>query len=170
MFQPPTLLQKILFPEKWFEHRVQIHGHEIIVILLVAGGERIQRVVWPRHRVHEGGQRPVQHLHEGVPHGELVAAAERGVLQDVRHARGVSGRGPEVDTECLVGVLAAHVQVAGPRLLVLQQHRADVEVRHPPPLHHSPSRIVVTLTAAVVHLTAAEIFGPQFPLPGPGPG
>lgn len=49
--------------------------------------------------IHEGGQRPVQHLEERVPAGVPLGSTKHRVLQDVRDARVVQGGRSELDTE-----------------------------------------------------------------------
>jgi len=49
--------------------------------------------------VHEGGQRPVEHLEERVSAGKLLGSTQHRVLQDVWDPRAVHGGRPELDTE-----------------------------------------------------------------------
>lgn len=49
--------------------------------------------------VHERGQRPVEHLEEGVSAGVLLRPAQHRVLQDVRDPRAVQRSGSELDAE-----------------------------------------------------------------------
>lgn len=61
------------------------------------------RQLWPgprltREGVHECGQRPVQHLEEGVSAGVPLRAAQDRVLQDVGGAAAVGGGGAELHT------------------------------------------------------------------------
>lgn len=61
--------------------------------------------LWDRRRlrtregVHERGQRPVEHLEEGVSAGILLRPTQHRVLQDVRDPRAVQGSGSELDAE-----------------------------------------------------------------------
>lgn len=48
--------------------------------------------------VHEGGQRPIEHLEEGVSARVLLRATQDSVLQHVRDAGAVPGRGAELHT------------------------------------------------------------------------
>mmetsp|Transcript_25856 Transcript_25856/g.64580 ORF Transcript_25856/g.64580 Transcript_25856/m.64580 type:complete len:316 (+) Transcript_25856:2149-3096(+) len=117
------LLQEILPGELGEERGVEVHAEEVEVIGRVHGGKRVAREVRGGHGVHESAERPPQHVEEGVADGVLFAAAQRGVLEDVRDAAGVDGGGAERDVEDVVGVVRAAVQPPRTRL-GMQQLRA----------------------------------------------
>lgn len=49
--------------------------------------------------IHEGGQRPVEHLEERVSAGILLRSTQHCMLQDVGNPCAVHGGRPELDTE-----------------------------------------------------------------------
>lgn len=59
----------------------------------------VNTVLFTCEGVHEGGQRPVEHLEERVSTRILLRSTQHRVLQDVRNPCAVHGRRPELDTE-----------------------------------------------------------------------
>lgn len=80
------------------ERAVEIDVENIEEVLLVDRAEGEEGRVGRRHRVHECGERSAQHLEEGIAHrGELFAATENRVFEDVRCATVVFRRSAESD-------------------------------------------------------------------------
>ena len=112
------------------EHRVEVHIEQVEEILAVLAREGIGRPVAAGEGVHEGVQRTARHHEKGVAHGVAFAAAERGVLEDVCHARGILRHGAQRDEEDVLGVVRGDVQVLRPgdAVTVLLDHH--VQCRH----------------------------------------
>mmetsp|Transcript_20081 Transcript_20081/g.38220 ORF Transcript_20081/g.38220 Transcript_20081/m.38220 type:complete len:243 (-) Transcript_20081:187-915(-) len=126
--QAVALLLEVVLGDFGEEHRVQVHGEQVVVVRDVARGEGVHGEVWSGHGVHERVQRALEHVEEGVAHRVLLRAAQHGVLEDVRDAGGVGRGGAEGDVERVVGVVTVCVKVLGACLVVGEGHRRDVEV------------------------------------------
>ena len=79
-FQAMTLLSEIERMQQRSENRVEINSGEVIVIFGDLAGEGIARHVREGHGVHEGLQRPPQHLEKRIAYRIALTAAQRGVL------------------------------------------------------------------------------------------
>lgn len=80
------------------ENGITIHVHQVCEVTRNGGTDRVGRVVVKGHCVHEGLERAVSHLHEGIVNRVLLASAQRRVLQDVAHSRIVRAWRTEGDT------------------------------------------------------------------------
>lgn len=79
--------------------------------LEVLGGHGVARAVRVGEGVEERLQGPLEKIDERLLHGELAAAAEDGVLEDVGHARAVLRRGAERHAEHLTAIKSIHAVV-----------------------------------------------------------
>ena len=86
------------------EDRVHIDVHEVFKILVVAGSDGIESLVRVSHRVEEGIEGTFRELHERIAGREILRAAENGMLNDVRYARGILRRSAERGAEQLIFV------------------------------------------------------------------
>ncbi len=102
------------------QHCVEVHVGEVEQVLVVRAGHGVHRLVGERHGVQKRLHRAFQQVHERLFDGELVAAAQHGVLEDVEDAGVVGGRGFERDGERLVRVVVRQVQQLRAGLVVVE--------------------------------------------------
>ena len=121
-FVVPALLLEdgALLVDGRVQHRVQVHVHEVEQVLVVRAGHGVHGLVGKRHRVQERLHRAFQQVHERLFDGELPAAAQHRVLEDVEHPRVVGGRGLEGDGERLVRVVVGEVEQPRAALFVIE--------------------------------------------------
>ena len=98
------------------EHRVEVDIHQMLEVLLVAGGNRIHGLIRIRHRVQEGVEGALCKLHKRILQRKLRRSAQHGVLRDVGHAGAVLRRGAKGDTEDLIVIRVLHGKDAGTAL------------------------------------------------------
>ncbi len=115
----PLLLERVL-AQAWKEGGVEVDVEEVLEVLLVAGAEEVGGPVRAGEGVHEGRERAAGHAEERVSDRVALRAGEDDVLEDVRNARGVVGRGREEDGETVVVVGAFDVDVSCAGSLVLE--------------------------------------------------
>ena len=111
------------------QHRVQVHVHEVLEVLVVGGGHRVHGLVREGEGVQERLHRALEQVHEGLLDREAVGAAEHRVLEDVEDARVVGGRRLEGDGEGLVVVGAGKPHEAGARGRVAHHVGAAAHLR-----------------------------------------
>eukprot|EP00754_Rhynchopus_humris_P036592 Rhum_TRINITY_DN18693_c0_g1::Rhum_TRINITY_DN18693_c0_g1_i1::g.168119::m.168119 len=126
--QAVSLLQEVVLPEEREEGGVEVDVEHVIEVLVVHGGEGVHGAVGVGEGVHVRRQRPRAHLEERVADRVRLAARERRVLEDVRHAAVAVARRAEADAEAVVRVLCVDVHVLGPGLRVLELDHLDVVV------------------------------------------
>ena len=107
---------------------VQIDLHQVVVVLGVLGGEGIHGPVGGRKGVHEGAQAAFEHGEKGIADREFARPAQNRVLQNVGDAGGIGGHGFKGDTERVLLVGAADMDMPGPGGLVYQtvENRIDL--------------------------------------------
>ena len=111
---PPLLLENsALLVNRRVKHRVEVHVHEVLEVLLVGRGDRVHGFVGKRHRVQEGLHRALQQIDERLLDGELARAAQNRVLEDVENAGVVRGGGFEGDGKRLVRIVVFQIQQSG---------------------------------------------------------
>eukprot|EP00958_Prasinococcus_capsulatus_P026167 scaffold4659_cov352-Prasinococcus_capsulatus_cf.AAC.1 len=91
---------------------------------------RIACAVWIREGIQERVQGALDQLHKGLLHRVLARAAEYGVLEDVRQARGVLRRRAQHDAEHLVFVVVGERHHLRARLGVLEHRRVGAILLH----------------------------------------
>ena len=77
------------------ERRVHVDGKQVLVVDEVARGEVVGGAVLGGGGVHGRAQRAAQHREERAPAWKALAPAHHQVLQDVREAARIGGRGEE---------------------------------------------------------------------------
>ena len=92
------------------EHRVEIDGHEVKEILLVAAGDGIQRLVAEGQGIEIGLHRALKQRDERLLHREAPRTVQNAVLKDVEHARVVLRERFEADGKGFVLVRAVEIQ------------------------------------------------------------
>ena len=92
------------------EHRVEIDGHEVKEILLVAAGDGIHRLVAEGQGIEIGLHRALQQRDERLLHREAPRTVQNAVLKDVEHARVVLRERFEADGKGFVLVRAVEIQ------------------------------------------------------------
>ena len=120
LFDMPALLTEgvLVLVDKGTEHRVGVHRHQVLEILLVHARYGIHRLVGEGHRVEEGVQRALHQLDEGIVDGVFLGAAEHAVLEDMEHTGRVLRRGREGYRVCHVAVVVINIAQHGAALLV----------------------------------------------------
>ena len=138
----PALLAEdgLLLIDVGIEHRVQVHMHQILKILVVAAGHGVDRVVRVGHGVQECVQGTFRQFDERILDGELLRAAEHGMLQDMRHAGGILRGGAEADVEHLVFIIVGYQCHSGTGLPVPAQIGHTVDVRYLPSIQDLVAR------------------------------
>lgn len=99
-----ALLAEVEGVQSGEERHLQVHGQQVVEVLLVSRGEGVHGEVTASPRVHVSVQTALDHVEERVSHGVLSGAASRQVLEDVRFTRVVIGWGPEKNCKNVVHV------------------------------------------------------------------
>ena len=122
-----AFLRKIVGIEAREEHRVEVDVEQVEEVLAVLAREGVGGPVAAGERVHEGVQRAARHHEEGVAHGVLLATAQRGVLQDVRHPGGVPGHRAQRHQEHIFRIVGRDMEMlrAGDAVAVFLDHGAQ---------------------------------------------
>ena len=126
----PPLLGQLLRRHQRMEDGVGVDIQQVIEVLQVGAGRRVDRLVGVGHGVDERRQRAFDHLEERVLQRVLRRTGQDDVLQDVGQAGGVGRRGAEGDAEDLVLVVVFQRQQFRPRPRVAIEPGAGVQLRH----------------------------------------
>ena len=85
---PAFLLKdRFLLVDPRMEHRIEVHVHEVVQVLLVGRGNWVQRLVGKGHGVQERLHRAFQQVDERFLDRVLARTAEHRMLEDVKDAR-----------------------------------------------------------------------------------
>ncbi len=103
------------------EYRIQIYMHQVLEILVIAAGYRVNGLVRIGHGIQKSVQRTFHQFHKRVLHRELPGTAQHGVLQDMGHTCGILRRRAEADIEHLIIVIVLQQCNPGPGFFVPQQ-------------------------------------------------
>ena len=135
---PAFLLQgEGVLSDKGIEHGVQIHVHQILEVLVVAAGHRVDSLIRIGNGVQKRIQGALHQFHKGFLQPVLAAATEYGMFRNMGHTGFVLGRGTETDGEDFVIILALQIQQLGPAELVghfvsyAVYIRQQCDLRHP---------------------------------------
>ncbi len=109
------------------KYGVQIDLQQIVEILAVLAGEGVGRPVRAGKRVHERVEGAAQHHEKRVAHREALAAAQRGVLEDMCNAGGILGHRAQRHEKDVLAVVGREVVVHGSGLFVLVLLHPDIE-------------------------------------------
>ena len=112
------------------EHRVQVHIHQVVQILLIGGGDGVDGLIGVGHGVEERLHRALDQIDERLLDGELGRSAQHRVLKNMEHAGGIGRRRLKANGEGLVLVVARQVQQARARGGVAQHVGVRVELGH----------------------------------------
>ena len=112
------------------EHRVQVHVHQVVQILLVGGGDGVDGFVGVGHGVEERLHGALDQVDERLLDGKLGRSAQHRVLEDMEHAGGIGRRRLKANGKSLVFVVARQVQQASARGGVAQHVGVRVELGH----------------------------------------
>ena len=112
------------------EHRVQVHVHQVVQILLVGGGNGVDGLVGVGHGVEERLHGAFDQVHERLLDGKLGRSAQHRVLKNMEHAGGIGRRRLKANGKGLVLVVARQVQQASARGGVAQHVGVRVELGH----------------------------------------
>ena len=112
------------------EHRVQVHVHQVVQILLVGGGNGVDGLIGVGHGVEERLHGALDQIDERLLDGELGRPAQHRVLKNMEHAGGIGRRRLKANGEGFVLVVARQVQQARARGGVAQHVGVRVELGH----------------------------------------
>ena len=112
------------------EHRVQIHVHQVVQILLVGGGNGVDGLVGVGHGVEERLHGALDQVDKWLLDGKLGRSAQHRVLKNMEHAGGIGRRRLKANGKGLVFVVACQVQQASARGSVSQHVSVRVELGH----------------------------------------
>ena len=98
------------------EDRIQIDIHQIVKILQIGAGNRIDRLVRVGHGVEEGLERPLEQLDKRLFERILLRPTQHGMFHNVRNPRRVGRGGAEGNAEDLILIVICHRQQFGARL------------------------------------------------------
>ena len=112
------------------EHRVQVHVHQVVQILLVGGGNGVDGLVGVGHGVEERLHGALDQVDKRLLDGKLGRSAQHRVLKNMEHAGGIGRRRLKANGEGLVLVVACQVQQARARGGVAQHIGVRIELGH----------------------------------------
>ena len=112
------------------EHRVQVHVHQVVQILLVGGGNGVDGLVGVGHGVEERLHGALDQVDKRLLDGKLGRSAQHRVLKNMEHAGGIGRRRLKANGKGLVFVVARQVQQASARGSVAQHVGVRVELGH----------------------------------------
>ncbi len=101
----PSLLGQLLRRQQRVEDGVDVDIEQIVEVLQVGAGRRVDCLVGEGHGVDKRRQRAFHQFEERVLKRVFLRTGQHHVLQNVRQACGVGGRRAEADAECLVLVV-----------------------------------------------------------------
>ena len=140
-FNPVTFLSKIHFVQLGEEHRVHINRQQIIEILTVFGSKRIRRPVAAGKGVHKGVQRTPDHHEERIAYRIAFTAAERCMLENMRHPGRIHRESAKRHEEHILVVLRRKMQMCRPCFLVAIFFHIDVQRFDPMTTHLFEGRV-----------------------------
>ena len=112
------------------EHRVQVHVHQVVQILLVGGGNGVDGLVGVGHGVEERLHGALDQVDKRLLDGKLGRSAQHRVLKNMEHAGGIGRRRFKANGKGLVFVVARQVQQASTRDSVAQHVGVRIELGH----------------------------------------
>ena len=112
------------------EHRVQVHVHQVVQILLVGGGDGVDGLVGVGHGVEKRLHGALDQVDKRLLDGELSRSAQHRMLKNMEHAGGIGRRRLKANGKGLVFVVARQVQQASARGGVAQHVGVRVELGH----------------------------------------
>ena len=112
------------------EHRVQVHVHQVVQVLLVGGGNGIDGLVGVGHGVEERLHGALDQIDKRLLDGKLGRSAQHRMLKNMEHAGGIGRRRLKANGKGLVLVVARQVQQASARGGVAQHVGVRVELGH----------------------------------------
>ena len=161
--QVPALLLEDARPtvDGGVEHRVQVHVHQVLQVRGVGGRHGVHRLVRERQRVQKRLHGRLQQVHERLLHREAIAAAQDGVLQNVKHARAVGGWRLERYGEGLLVVVHGDPHGAGARGVVAHDVGGAGKLRQRQHVRHGKAGVARAGRQAGVGLGVGR-HGPAF--------
>ena len=112
------------------EHRVQVHVHQVVQILLVGGGNGVDGLVGVGHGVEERLHGALDQVDKRLLDGKLGRSAQHRVLKNMEHAGGIGRRRLKANGKGLVLIVACQVQQASARCGVAQHVGVRIELGH----------------------------------------
>ena len=119
----PTFLPEDVLADARMKDGINVDVHQIVEILEIGAGHRVACFVWKGEGVQKCLQRPLEQLHKRFLDRVPVGTAQYGMLQNVRHPRGVFGRCAEGHAETFVFVVIDDGQQLRPRGVVTPDAR-----------------------------------------------
>ena len=112
------------------EHRVQVHVHQVVQILLVGGGNGVDGLVGVGHGVEKRLHGALDQVDKRLLDGKLGRSAQHRMLKNMEHAGGIGRRRLKANGKGLVFVVARQVQQASARGSVAHHVGVRVELGH----------------------------------------
>ena len=120
IIMPALLTQSIfVFINQRIKNSVQINIHQVMEVLIVATGNRINRFIRISHSVQKGVQRALHKVDKRLLQMIFARAAERGMLQNMCHACIICRRRSKGNRKHLVVIIIRKIEKAGAALLML---------------------------------------------------
>ena len=96
-FNAMAFLGKIQLMQTREKHRIQIYVEQVFEVFIVLGRKGVCGPVAAGHGIHKGIQRAARHHKKRIAYRVLLAAAQCGMFQNVRHPGGIVGHGTQGD-------------------------------------------------------------------------
>ena len=120
IIMPALLTQSIfVFINQRIKNSVQINIHQVMEVLIVATGNRINRFIRISHSVQKGVQRALHKVDKRLLQMIFARAAERGMLQNMCHACIICRRRSKGNRKHLVVIIIRKIEKTGAALLML---------------------------------------------------
>ena len=134
---PALLTQSIfVFINQRVKNSVKINIHQVMEVLIVAAGNRINRFIRISHSVQKGVQRAFNKVNKGLLQMIFARAAERGMLQNVCNACIVSRRRSKGNRKHLVVIIICKIEKTGTALFMLHNISIRLDFFHIALLQH----------------------------------
>ena len=130
----PALLEEdlFIFIDVRMKDRVQVHVHQVLEVLVVDAGRRIDRLVRIGHGIEKGIERALYQLHKRILGRKSLRTAEHRVLHDMGNPRVVLHGRAEADRKDLVLVVIGNNEQSGAAFFVTEQVCPPVKLLYLP--------------------------------------
>ena len=103
------------------KHGVQIDMHQILKILIITAGHRIDRLIRIGHGIEKRIQTPLRQLNKGILHRKMFRTAQHRMFHNMSRTGGIHRRSPKPDIKYLILLLIFHQDHPGPGFLMSKQ-------------------------------------------------
>ena len=137
IIMPALLTQSIfVFINQRIKNSVQINIHQVMEVLIVAAGNRINRFIRISHSIQKGVQRALHKVDKRLLQMIFARAAERGMLQNMCHACIICRRRSKGNRKHLVVIIIRKIEKTGAALLMLHNISIRLDFFHIALLQH----------------------------------